>query len=66
VVGPGRYVARRTDRNRWEVLEKGITMPTGKEVYSSGFDCIDGFSETDIYAVAIGDTEQKINSKKHA
>ncbi|XKM12502.1 hypothetical protein RCS94_05630 [Orbaceae bacterium ac157xtp] len=51
VTGGGRYVARRINPNVWEILRKGIKKPTREEhLYTAGFDCVDGFSETDIYA----------------
>lgn len=51
VAGSARYIARRMERNEWEILDKGIKNPTRDErLYTAGFDCVDGFSETDIYA----------------
>ncbi|EPG9672642.1 hypothetical protein M0K38_000006 [Citrobacter freundii] len=60
VVGCARSVIRRTDRDQWEMLSKGIQLPAQDQIKtvceqmlfldSAGFSCIDGFSETDIYA----------------
>ncbi len=51
IAGSSRYVARRLERNRWEALKEGIKKPTCDEhLYSAGFNCLDGFSEQDIYA----------------
>ena len=60
IVGSARYVVRRIDKNNWQTLSNGIKLPTKEEVKNrrgemlflsaAGFDCIDGFSESDIYA----------------
>ncbi|WP_239351528.1 hypothetical protein [Snodgrassella communis] len=51
MAGTFRYVAKRGDSNNWQELNNGIKRPNLKEVNSSaGFEFIDGFSETEIYA----------------
>ncbi|WP_239428348.1 hypothetical protein [Snodgrassella communis] len=51
VAGTFRYVAKRGDGNNWQELNNGIKRPTLKEANSiAGFEFIDGFSETEIYA----------------
>ncbi|WMY91804.1 hypothetical protein [Snodgrassella communis] len=51
VAGTFRYVAKRGDNNNWQELNNGIKRPNLKEANSiAGFEFIDGFSETEMYA----------------
>lgn len=47
-VGMGRQVYRRDDKDQWACLDQEIRPATGE---LKGFECIDGFSENNIYAV---------------
>ena len=52
VVGMGRQVYRRDDAHRWTPIDQGVLVPADN-MQMLGFNSIDGFSETDIYAVGL-------------
>lgn len=56
IVGGGRTVAMRNEKNRWTPLMDGLAFTYNKDWKTAGFIDIDGFSASDIYAVGgIGD-----------
>lgn len=53
VTGMGRQVYRRSNAGNWSRIDDGVVLPRGR-AKAGGFNSIDGFSESEIYAVGWG------------
>jgi hypothetical protein len=63
VVGMGRQVYRRDDAHRWTPIDQSVLVPADN-MQLLGFNSIDGFSETDIYAVGLKGEIWHFNGKR--